>query len=159
MKRTALLLLVLTAGVAPAGPPIALKVTAAETVMFVRKFPARVTAPAGADLYEWTYPPGVKVVDRETNVLVITDAPDGAFTVACTSFGVKAGKLVRSRGTVEVFVEVAATPDPPPAPTPAAPKDDRPRLPPPAPAVGKPITLPAAPAPSPRSAAELAHRP
>ncbi len=129
MKLRAFALLLMLAGAALAGPPIALKVTAAETSVVITKLPARVTAPA-ADLYEWSYPSTFKA-DQKANVLVITEATDGTFVVSCTTYTARAGVVVRSRGNVTIIVDVET-----PAPAPAV-------VPVPLPAVTPPAKAPA----------------
>lgn len=114
-------LLALVAAVsAVRGGDVPLAVTG-DTITTVRTLPFKVTAPAGADIYIWRYPAGVKAT-KDGNVLTVTAAPDGELTVEIDTITAdwSAKKLGQSSGQMAFLVAASAPPWPRPAPAPAA---------------------------------------
>lgn len=134
-------LLLALAATAAAGPSpksaVPLKVDG-ETVLVVKAFPVKVTAPAGEKgktVFSWGYPEGVKASSPRgaftpDNVLTITEAPKGSVKVTVSSLTIRDGVFVIDGGEVEVIVgEVPPGPQPGPGPNPGpAPTPDDPLL-------------------------------
>lgn len=103
-------------------------------VTTVQSFPFTVTAPAGAGLYFWTYPPLLPVVDRNDSIEV-TSAPKGDLSISVKAIYVDLDKDGKFKGFKTKFYSTKLTvgevppgpvpPDPgpnppvPPTPTPA----------------------------------------
>ena len=132
MKPTRLALLALALAAAPlwATPPkkAVPLVVSGDTVVVVKTLPCKVTAPAGADLYFWSLPPGVAGT-AEDGVLTVTAAPAGDSTIGVTSVtititvdkatGAVTKTVAKDKGTV--VLTNGLTPPPPPPPVPPAP--------------------------------------
>jgi hypothetical protein len=130
LPRTILLAACLIAATAAAAPPRKANrvdlIIDGETVLVVKSLPFSIKAPAGADFYDWTIPPGV-TAEKAGHVLTVTKAAEGthtfrmsattvSFTVDKETFKVTKTTTVESG---EVVVNVGkVTPGPGPGPKP-----------------------------------------
>jgi hypothetical protein len=97
-----------------------------DTVIVVRSFPCQVIAPPGADVYFWSYSDALKCRAID-NVLTITAAPNGTYTVSVTSLTVKIDfdkktyEKIKDAGETTVVIGGVKPPDPPTPPDPPPP--------------------------------------
>lgn len=138
MKRSACSLLLCAAVLAGAAAPpataaperrtVALEVSG-DTVVVVKSFPCKVTAPAGHDLYFWSFPDAVKAT-QDDNVLTVTAAPRGESRVSVNMVTIdfvtddkgKTKKVVtKESGEATLTVGDVPQPVPPTPPVPPAP--------------------------------------
>lgn len=103
----------------------------------VQSFPFTVTAPPGAGLYFWTYPPLLPVVDRNDS-LEITSAPQGDLSISVKAIYVDLDKDGRFIGFKTKFYSAKVMiGEVPPGPLPPDPKPPDPKPPvPPGPVTG-----------------------
>lgn len=128
LTLAACVLVVLWAAPARGQDAVPLKVDGAgvKTVTLVTSFPVTVSAPPGAGLVFWAYPPGVQAADMGDK-LIITGAPKGdlAVTVKVISAEVdwtaKKVTYVTRVGRVSLVVGDSVPPDPGPKPEPPKP--------------------------------------
>lgn len=98
-----------------------------DTVTIIKGLPCKVTARAGADLYLWNVPAGVTATSAD-NVLTVTAAAKGTYTVSVVAITVDFEKKKLTKDSGEVVLNVGEGPAPPgpkppdpPGPTPGGP--------------------------------------
>jgi len=95
-----------------------------DTLIVVKTLPCKVVAPAGATLYDWSYPDNVKAF-AEDNVLTVTFAQKGSFVVRVRMTTIDFDKKAVTRITGEIEVNYGGVqPGPGPGPGPDPPKPD-----------------------------------
>lgn len=97
-----------------------------EDATVIVSFPFTITAPDGAGLYFWTFPPGIQAADKG-NVLEVLAGAKGPVTVSSKSIYPDLDKDGKFKGFVTKFASVSFSigdsPGPvPPGPTPAPPE-------------------------------------
>lgn len=105
-------------------------VVTGDTLVILKSLPAKVTAPPGSTLYDWSFPDDVKA-DSDGNVLTITQAPKGKFVVRVRATVIDFDKKQVTRDVGEIQVNYGGVDPVPPPPDPTPPP---PPVPPPSPA-------------------------
>ncbi len=96
-------------------------------ITVVKSVPFKITAPADFTLFDWSYPDAVRAT-AEDNVLVVNQAPQGAFVVRVrmTLIDFEKKKVTRETAEVEVNYGGVVPPGPDPGPDPKPPTPDPP---------------------------------